>query len=88
MALLIIPLSVKSSERIPKSLDAAMSKAVPSNGTARGGISIRHGAMEEMNIDKPHTNGVSNGKRKSRTSLAQAKSYKESSSDEEDSPLV
>jgi DNA topoisomerase-1 len=79
---------VKSSNRIPKSLDVAMNKAVPSNGTTKGGISIRHGAMEEMDIDKPHTNGVTNGKRKSRTSLVPAKSYRESSSDDENSPLV
>jgi DNA topoisomerase I len=67
-----------------------MDKQQPSNGNLNAGISIRHGPVEEMEVDDeraPTTNGV-NGKRKSRGSVG--KTYKEatSSDEEEDKPLV
>jgi DNA topoisomerase-1 len=67
-----------------------MDKQLPINGRIKGGISVRNGPVDDkMDVDEPHTNGVTNGKRKSRTSLTMAKSYKESSdSDAEDIPLV
>ena len=52
------------------------------------GVSVRNGPVEEMDIDKPVANGATNGKRKSRNSLQNGKSYKESSSDEDDKPMV
>ena len=80
----------KSKDIIPKSLDKAMDKANPDpdSENAAPGISIRNGPMEEMDIDKPESREPeTNGKRKSRHS--NAKSYKESSEDEEDDkPLV
>ena len=84
----------KSNEKISKSLDTAMDKASSPEGDLIHGISIRNGPMEEMEIDGPakstKTNGASTGKRKSRQSLTNGKSYKESSSDaeEDDKPLV
>lgn len=67
-----------------------MDKQIPSNGQLEPGISLRNGPVDEMDVDAPATNGAANGKRKSRPSLSNGKSYKEaSSSDEEDSkPLV
>ncbi len=79
----------KSKDTIPKSLDRSMDKANPDAVNAAPGISIRNGPLEEMDIDKPGT-GVpeTNGKRKSRHS--NAKSYRESSGedDNDDKPLV
>lgn len=55
--------------------------------TVQPGISIRSGPVDEMDVDPPHTNGQTNGKRKARASNGQ--SYKEhSSSDDDDQPLV
>jgi DNA topoisomerase-1 len=64
-----------------------MDKQVPSNGHVEPGISIRMGPVDNMDVDAPETNG--SGKRKSRTSITNGKSYKENSSSEEDEkPLV
>ena len=81
----------KSKDTIPKSLDRSMDKANPSGDHAEPGISIRHGPVEEMEVDPPavapKTNGAVNGKRKGRQSIS--KNYKEASSDSEDNkPLV
>ncbi|KAF2650173.1 hypothetical protein K491DRAFT_697506 [Lophiostoma macrostomum CBS 122681] len=79
---------VKSQDRIPKAVDRAMDRINPSNGTVEPGISIRMGPVEEMDIDQPVTNGNANGKRKSRGSLTNGRTYKEaSSSDDDDKPL-
>jgi DNA topoisomerase-1 len=79
----------KSADRIPKSVDKTMDKQTPSNGHVEPGVSIRMGPVEEMDIDTPPANGTSNGKRKARSSLSNAKTYKEaSSSDDDDKPLV
>ena len=81
---------------IAKSIDKAMDKAIPSNGHLEPGLSIRNGPLEEMEIDdndqppKGDTNGHVTGKRKSRQSLSNSKTYKEASSGSEDDakPLV
>ena len=67
-----------------------MDREEPSGNTVAPGISIRHGAVDEMDIDKPATNGTITGKRKGRESLSNGKNYKESSSenDEDARPLV
>lgn len=81
--------AVKSNDRISKSDDRAMAEGTPSNGHVEPGISIRMGPVEDMDIDQPVTNGNANGKRKSRGSLTNGKSYREaSSSEEDDKPLV
>ncbi|KAF2736602.1 hypothetical protein EJ04DRAFT_510908 [Polyplosphaeria fusca] len=82
-------LAVKSQEHISKNVDRAMDKQIPSNGHVQPGVSIRMGPVEDMDIDDaPATNGNVNGKRKSRGSLANGKSYKDaSSSDDDDKPL-
>lgn len=82
--------TVKSNDRIPKTIDRAMDKENPSNGHVEPGVSIRMGPVEAMDVDQPVTNGNINGKRKSRGSLTNGKSYRDaSSSDEEDEkPLV
>jgi DNA topoisomerase-1 len=88
--MLITPNPAKSSERIPKSLDNALDKEMPTNGQVQSGISVRNGPVDDrMDVDEPRTNGVANGKRRSRTSLTNTKSYRElSGSDGEDIPLV
>ncbi|KAF1360465.1 hypothetical protein EJ07DRAFT_154914 [Lizonia empirigonia] len=75
-----------SSDRIPKDVDEAMDKQVPSNGHVEPGISIRMGPVDDMDMDAP--NGNANGKRKSRGSIPTA-SYKErsGSEDDDDKPL-
>jgi DNA topoisomerase I len=67
---------------IPKRVDKAMDKASAKRTSAPAGISIRNGPItgDKMDVDK----AVSNGKRKSRGSAANAKSYKEVGSDDED----
>ncbi|KAK7725962.1 DNA topoisomerase 1 [Botryosphaeria dothidea] len=79
-----------SSATIPKSVDNAMDKQVPATNGRNGvepGLSIRMGPVTEMDVDEPATNGVANGKRKSRASI-NGKSYREaSSSDDDDKPL-
>jgi hypothetical protein len=83
------PVPAKSAATIPKSLDKAMDKQQPSNGSLNPGISIRMGPVEEMEVDEvaPATNGV-NGKRKSRGSVGKIYREATSSDDEEDKPLV
>lgn len=90
--LTVVILSAASADTIPKSVDNAMDKEVPSsngqNGQLEVDISIRNGPVREMDIDEPGTNGLANGKRKQRASI-NGKSYKEAtSSDEDDKPLV
>lgn len=58
-----------------------MDKAYPSNGAVEPGISLANGPVEDMDIDKPTTNGTTSTKRKS---LANGKSYKEESGSEDD----
>lgn len=83
---------MKSDKVIPKSVDKALDKKIPSGKAVLPGISIRNGPVEEMDIDSPlqtnhQSNGVNNSKRKSRSSLGTGKTYKEDSS-EDDEPLV
>jgi DNA topoisomerase I len=75
--------TAKSKETITKADDAAMDKQAPTNGHVEPGISMAMGPVEEMDVDKPTTNGTTN-KRKS--SMANGKSYKEDS-DSDDAPL-
>ncbi|KAI4648213.1 hypothetical protein J4E93_004625 [Alternaria ventricosa] len=80
----------KSNEQITKEEDRKMDAQVPSNGHIEPGISIRMGPVaddDKMDIDAPETNGA-NGKRKSRSSVTNSKSYKDaSSSEDDDKPL-
>lgn len=79
---------VKSKDVIRKSVDS-MDKDELSSTSINPGYSIRNGPVEEMDVDTPAVNGDTNGKRKSRASMTNGKSYKEdSSSDEDDKPLV
>jgi DNA topoisomerase-1 len=82
----------KSNEQITKEEDRKMDAEVPSNGHVEPGISIRMGPVEnddKMDVDAPETNGNANGKRKSRSSVTNSKSYKDaSSSEDDDKPLV
>lgn len=80
-----------SAPTIPQSLDNALDRANPSNGTLNPGITIKN---EVVQPDHPMpdangvtTNGVSS-KRKSRGSLVQPSYAEAASSDEEDQPLV
>ena len=70
---------------MPTSLDKAMSQK---NGrSAPSGVSIRNGPVTDvMDVDEP----VSNGKRKSRGSIAKAINYNEvlSASEDDEKPLV
>jgi DNA topoisomerase-1 len=90
----MLGVSFKSKETISKSLDRAMDKSNPAGEVSQAGISIRNGPVDEMDIDGPATdthlvNGAK-GKRKSRASLGNTKTYKEASSDPDvdDAPLV
>jgi DNA topoisomerase-1 len=78
----------KSNEQITKEEDREMDAQVPSNGHVEPGISIRMGPVDDndkMDVDAPETNG----KRKSRSSVTNGKSYKDaSSSEDDDKPLV
>lgn len=66
-----------------------MDKANPPVANGAPGISIRNGPVEEMDVDERSTNGHAGGKRKSRGSLKNKKTYKEESEDEEaDEPIV
>ena len=82
----------KSSATIPKSVDRAMDKSLPSGNGVRPGVSIRNGPVEDMDIDSPEvpvTNGAVTGKRKSRGSAAKSYTEAGSGSDEDDEePLV
>ena len=81
--------SAKSKDTIPKSVDTAMDRQASTNGTnghVEPGISMAMGPVQEMEVDKPVTNGTTTGKRKS---LANGKSYKEASdSEDDDVPLT
>jgi hypothetical protein len=80
----------KSSATIPKAIDTAMDKEISAGDSAtKPGISMAFGpADDNMDIDKPATNGASaNGKRKA--SMTNGKSYKDASeSESDDAPLV
>ncbi len=82
---------------MPKSLDKVMDKSNPSGDHVVPGVSLRNGPVDDMDIDIPqangvHTNGTGSGKRKSRSSAGDGKTYKEASTeegeDDEDKPLV
>ena len=80
----------KSNGIIPKSVDKAMDRQIPSAANGAPGISIRNGPMEEMDIDGPEPSGKASNKRKARASMGNGKSYKEASDedDEDGKPLV
>ena len=82
--------TAKSSATIPKAIDTAMDKEAPASSSAvKPGISMAFGpADDNMDIDKPATNGASaNGKRKA--SMTNGKTYKDASeSESDDAPLV
>ena len=63
-----------------------MDKANDNGKMAPIGISIRNGPVEEMDLDEPAANGTS--KRKARASMTNGKSYKDSSDEEDEEPLV
>ncbi|CAI6281410.1 unnamed protein product [Periconia digitata] len=77
---------VKSQDRIPQAVDQAMDKQLPSNGHVEPGVSIRMGPVEDMDVDPPAAANA-NGKRKSRGSLTNGRTYKEESSEEDDKPI-
>ena len=81
-----------SAETIPKSVDDAMDKAIPSNGHMKPGISIRNGPVEDNDHQMPDVNGAemngSTSKRKSRGSLTKPSYAEADASDEDDQPLV
>lgn len=77
--------SAISKETISKADDAAMDKQVKSNGVVAPGISMAMGPVENMDVDKPTTNGTTHSKRKA--SLANGKSYKDDSDSDDDVPL-
>ena len=63
-----------------------MDRQVPTNGTVQPGISMAMGPVQDMDVDKPTTNGTTAAKRKS--SMGHGKTYKESSdSNDDDVPL-
>jgi DNA topoisomerase I len=81
----------KSAERVSKSLDKPSSRTKGSKDNVQPGISLRFGPVDDMDVDDngPQTNGLANGKRKSRASVGTSKTYKEASSEsEDDKPLV
>lgn len=80
----------KSAEKIPKSVDKAMKSSNSHPNKIEPGISVRYGPVDEMDVDGAvEGSAVANGKRKSRSSIGNAKSYKEPSSEsEDDMPLV
>lgn len=78
--------AVKSKDTISKSVDAAMDKANGNTNGVTAGISIRNGPVDEMDVDGP-VNGAVTGKRKSRGSIPNGKSYKDAS-DSDDAPIV
>lgn len=59
------------------------------NGHVDPGISIRFGPVEDKDVKmEDGEDALGAGKRKSRTSLGEKKSYAEAESSEEDEPLV
>lgn len=83
------PISAKT---IPKTVDDAMDKAIPSTAHVQPGISIRNGPMEDHDHHMPDLNGVewngSTSKRKSRGSLVKPSYAEAGSSDGDEEPLV
>lgn len=76
-------------------MDRVTSKGRASNGHVNPGVSVRMGPVDVMDVDEPEhegpqVNGNASGKRKSRGSLNQIKSYKEASESDQDDdkPLV
>ncbi len=65
-------MTAKSKSSIPKALDKAMDKQTPANGNVKPGISVAMGPVQEMDADRPTTNGTTASKRKS--SMANGKS--------------
>ena len=67
-----------------------MDKQIKTNDHTAPGISMAMGPVDEMDLDKPTTNGTTNGvKGKRKSSAANRKSYKEDSdSEDDDVPLV
>lgn len=59
-----------------------MDKQIATNGHVEPGISMANGPVEDMDIDKPMTNGTGPAKRKA--SLAHRKSYREATDSEDD----
>ena len=63
-----------------------MDRANRAGKDAPAGFSVRNGPIEEMDLDEPTANGLS--KRKARGSIGNGGSYKESSEEEAEKPLV
>lgn len=59
-----------------------MDKSAPAEGQTAPGISLAMGPVENMDVDKPTTNGTTNSKRKA--SLPNGKTYKDDSDSEDD----
>lgn len=84
----------KSNEKIPKGLDRALDRAIPSNDHVAPGISLANGPMEAMELDEPRvkdskSNGVANGKRKARQVVKNGPNNKDATSEfEDDKPSV
>ena len=81
-----------SENKISKSVDAAMDKALPSNGEVKPGISLMNGPVMEVDTEMKDADGDVNGsgpsKRKSRGSLARPSYAEPESSEDDDQPLV
>ncbi|KAF2217956.1 hypothetical protein CERZMDRAFT_55324 [Cercospora zeae-maydis SCOH1-5] len=74
------PLVAKSKTTVTqKDMDTTSSPVQP-------GVSIANGPVDEMDIDKPTTNGTTNGTKR-KASLANGKSYKDDSGSDDDVPL-
>lgn len=85
--------TAKSNNTIPKSVDKAMDRILPSGAHTEPGISIRNGPAEEMELDEPiaqesKAKGAVTGKRKSRTSAVKTYTETSTASDDDDKPLV
>ena len=84
--------SAQSAEKIPKSLDRALDREVPSGHGVAPAVSLRNGPADAMDIDEPHvheamTNGTSSGKRKAASKPKVSKAT-ESSDEPDEIPLV
>lgn len=58
------------------------------NGDLDPGVSVRFGPVQDKDVEMEDADARGAGKRKSRTSIDQKKSYAEPESSEEDEPLV
>ena len=81
-----------STEKIPKSLDRALDREVPSGDGVAPAVSLRNGPADEMDVDEPPihraaTNGTSSGKRKAASKPKVSKAT-ESSDEPDEIPLV